>query len=531
MTLEMDPPRRAAEKASARAEPMRLGRRRRGLVLLTLCAAAFMISEDTAMQSIAVQTLLRQLGHRPDMAVSLWLPTAHAVAYVALLLVGGALADRLGAKRVIVGGYLMYLAGAAIHVTFPEAPIALLVARTVMGAGAAAVLPATLAMTVLLYGEASRRARAVTAWAACSAAGVLATLLITAVVLNQVWWPYVMAGVAAADLVVLIGVLAIVPSVPADPASPVDWPAVVTTTLSGGLLALALYQAPKWGWTSPGFAIALGAGAVLAVVAAIIRRGGSLPSDWLVSAEPRVRLVMLALGVSILAMFGMVFLVIQYLQVLGGRVPVVTGIALFLPACLATAIGAKVGAALQRAGCVVAAVIIGATMIMDGLAIGLTAGAPGDLAPLVAMVTVTGLGCALVLGIALEVVSAVHPASRTGILWGAQLTLVQLSGLLGAAIVGGLVDHGYRARFVVPADVLAVGGAGIGRDPVGDGVRAVALAGDRLGVPLAVAVRNAFVGGYRDGLLATIAVVAAVVVVMLVASALARKANAAPQNQ
>ncbi|WP_067844559.1 MFS transporter [Nocardia lijiangensis] len=531
MTLEMDPLAHTADTASTRAEPMCLGRWRRRLVLLTLCAAAFMISWDTAMHSIAVQTLLRQLGDRPNIAISQWLPAAHVLTYVGLLLVGGALADRLGAKRVMVGGYLVYLVGTAIHLAVPETPIALLIGRVAIGAGSAAVLPATLAMVVLVYGEGSRRARAVTAWAGCSAAGVMLTLLITAVVLNQVYWPNAMAGLTVVNLLVLFGVLAIVPAVPADPASPVDWPAVVTMTLSGGFLALALYQAPKWGWTSPGFAIALGIGAVLAVVAAAIRRGGSLPHDWLLSAEPRVRLVMLALGTAIVAMFGMVFLVIQYLQVLGGRVPVVAGLALFLPACLATAIGAKLGAALQRAGWVVAAVIIGSTAIMDGLAIGLTAGEPGDLAPLVVMVTVTGLGCALVLGIALEVVSAVHPASRTGIPWAAQLMLVQLSGLLGAAIVGGLVERGYQARFVVPADVLAIGGAGIGRDPVGDGVRAVALADDQLGAPLGVAVRNAFVSGYRDGLLAIIAVVAAVVVVMLVASVLARKSNAAPQNR
>lgn len=525
MTLELDPTAHTADTARTHGEPMRLGRWRRRLVLLTLCAATFMISQDTAMHSIAVQTLLRQLGHRPDMAISLWLPTAHAVVYVALLLIGGVLADRLGAKRVMVGGYLLYLTGAAIQVTVPEVPIALLVARTIMGAGSAAVLPATLAMVVLVYGEGSRRARALTAWAGFSAAGVLASLLITAVVLNQVYWPVVMAGLAVTDLVILAGVLVIVPPVPADPASPVDWPAVAVMTVSSGCLALALYQAPKWGWTSPGFFIALGAGLVLAVVAATIRRGGSLPHDWLLRAEPRVRLVMIALGTAVLAMFGMVFLVIQYLQVLGGRVPVFAGLALFLPACVATAIGAKLGAALQRAGCVVAAVIIGSTAIMDGLAIGLTAGRPGDLVPLVVMVTVTGLGCALVFGIALEVVSAAHAPSRTGIAWAAQLILVQLSGLLGAAIVGGIVDRGYRARFVVPADILAASGPGIGRDPVGDGVRAVALAGDELGAPLAVAVRNAFVGGYRDGLLATIAAVAAVVVVILVASALARKSN------
>lgn len=522
MTLEMNPP-RPADRTGGRAEPMRLARWRRRLVLLTLCAAAFLISGDTALQSIGVHTLLRQLGHRPDIAISLWLPAAHAVSYVTLLLIGGVLTDRLGAKRVLIIGYLMYLAGAATHVSVPDTPVALLIARITMGAGSAAVLPATLAMVVLVYGEGSRRARALTMWAACSAAGALMTLLIAAVVLNQVWWPHVMAGLAIADLVVLALAVVIVPAVPADPASPVDWLGVGVATVAVGLLALALYQAPYWGWTSPGFALALVSGLVCTLVAMRVRDGGSLPHDWLVRAEPRVRLVIVALGAAILAMFGMVVLAVQYLQVLGGRVPAVAGLALFLPACLATAVGAKIGAALQRAGCVVAASVIGATTIMDGLAIGLTAGEPGGLVPLVAMVTVTSLGCALVLGIALEVVSAVHPATRTGVPWGAQLIIVQLSGLLGAAIVGGLVERGYQARFVVPADVLAVGGAGIGQDPVGDGVRAVALAGEQLGNPLAVAVRNAFVGGYHDGLLAMIAVVAVNLAGILFASVLARK--------
>ncbi|MFI2478095.1 MFS transporter [Nocardia xishanensis] len=517
-----------AAETGACAEPMPLGAWRRRVVLLTLCAVAFMITEDTAMQTIAVQTLLRQLGHRPDLTISMWLPTAHVVAYVALLLGGGALADRLGAKRVMVGGYLIYLVGVALHVCFPSIPIALLVARTTMGVGAAAILPASLAMVVLVYGEGSRRARAVTAWAGCSTAGVMVAMLVTAVILNQVWWPNVLVAVMIANLIVLVGVLTAVPAVAVDPASPIDWPAILTMVGSGGLLALGLHQAVTVGFTSPLFLATMLLGGALAVVAARIRRGGSLPHDWLVSAAPRVRLVMLALGCAVLSMFGMVFLVIQYLQVLGGEVPVVAGLALFLPTCLATAVGAKIGAAFYRGGCAVVAVIIGSTAIMDGLAIGLTAGEPGDLIPLVAMATVTSLGCALVLGIALEVLSAANPTRRTGVRWAAKLVLVQLCGLCGVAIVNGLVAHGYAANFVVPAAVQAVGGVDVGHDPVGDGVRAVSMADDRLGVPLAIALRNAFVAGYRGGLLATIGVVAVVMVVMLVAVALNRKSKTGP---
>ncbi|MEV6562787.1 MFS transporter [Nocardia sp. NPDC051756] len=520
MTLEIDRSGRGGEegRTSTQAGPLRLSGRRRGLVLLVLCGTGFLISEDTSTHSIAVPTLLQQLGDRPVLQTSLWIPKVYVLAFIALLLVGGALVDRLGAKRVLVGGFLVYLIGSGVHLVLAQTSIPLLLARIFMGAGVAVIVPATLSILVLVSEPGGERARAVTLWAGCCAAGVTVVPLIAGLILNDVVWPRVVAGLGFTAVVLLIGTVLFVPAVRPDPACPVDWPATITVTLGVGLVSLALIQAPYWGWTSPSFGAALISGVLLAAVSAQVRRGGVLPHDCL-RADPRVRLAMAALATAILALFGAVFLTIQYLQAMGDRSSIVAGTFIFLPACVATAIGAKAGSALQRQGCVVAAIVIGLTAMVDGLAIGLTAGTQGELSPLVAMVAVTSVGFAMVLSIALDVMSAALPRTRTAIPWAAQMIVVQVSGLLGLAIVGSLVDRGYRAHFVIPAKLLAHGGAAVSQDPLGKGVAAAASAGE----PLAVAVQNAFLAGYRHGLLAIIGVVAAMVVAILVSVARARR--------
>lgn len=501
-----------------------LGNWRRRVVLLTLCGAAFSISQDTATQSIAVVSLLHQLGHRPDLPISVWIPAMHVVAYIALLLVGGALADRFGAKRVLVTACVGYLAAAALMVSFPHMPAALLAGRAVRGACSAAILPSALSLLVLVCGSGRARTRAAITWAGFSAAGPLVTPLISAAAIGHVWWPRIIGAMSVLDVLIAVTAVVAIPSVPADHDLRVNWRWLATMTIAGGLLALALHKAPDWHWHSSTFLLVCGAGVVVMVIAFVATPDG-LAQLGMVRAVPRVRYVMVTLGTAVLALFGMLLLVIQYFQVLGGPNPLPTAVALVTASCVATMLGSVIGMWLHRQHCVVAAAIIGSVLMLDGLAIGLTAGMSSGIAPLLGMVSVTSLGFALVMGITLETLCASLPATRTGMPWATQLVLVQLSGLLGTALVGVLANQGYRDSFIVPADLRAGASADIGRIPIGDGVRATTAIADEGGSPLVIAMRNAFIMGYRDGLLALIAAVGIAVIALVVVAALARKSN------
>lgn len=188
-------------------------------------------------------------------------------------------------------------------------------------------------------------------------------------------------------------------------------------------------------------------------------------------------------------------------------------------------LGAKLGSLVQRSYGVTAALTIGLTAILDGLAIGLTADAAGDLGSIVLMVTVASVGFGMVMSVGLDLMSAALPLSNYGTAWAATETMVQIGGLVGLALVGSLVDRGYHDRLRLPSALITAEGATVTRDSLGKGVAAAASAG----TSLADAVQNAFLAGYRHGLLALIVVVATVMVAILAAAARSKsRRGAAP---
>ncbi|MFE9789624.1 MFS transporter [Nocardia salmonicida] len=519
MTVEI------AQHARSRARQgaaLPLSRRRRALVLGLIGGTGFLVSQDASLHSVAVSTLLQQLGDRDVLDFSLWIPKSYVLSLIVFLLVGGVLTDRFGAKRVLVAGYLTFLAGLAAHMLLATTSVPLLVARVVMGAGVAAIVPAALSVLVLVSKPGRQRARAVLLWAGCLAAGVTIVPLISGLLLNNLWWPRVALADAVVAGVLLVGIVRFIPRCPGDRESPVDWPSIVAAMTGSGLMGLGLFKAPDWGWAALSVVALLGAGAVLLALAAVTRRDGELPHDILLRGDPRVRPAMFALSAAVVAEFGIIFVTIQYLQAVRGPDSVVAGALIFVPACVASMVGAKIGAALQLRTGATTPLVIGLTTILDGLAIGLTADAAGSLERIVAMVAVMSVGMGIVMAVALDAISAALPSTRNGVPFAAQSAVVQLGSLLGLAVSGSLVDQGYRAGLVVPAKVAAHDGIVAAGQPLGKNVATATSVGDTVGGSLAEAVQSAFLEGYRNALLSTIGVVVVMMVVIVVLTACAR---------
>jgi len=96
-----------------------------------------------------------------------WVVDGYALPFASLMLIAGALGDRLGRKRVMLSGVAVFCAGSALCALAPNIDV-LTGGRVVMGIGAAASEPGTLSMIRHLYPDRSDRARALGAWAAVS---------------------------------------------------------------------------------------------------------------------------------------------------------------------------------------------------------------------------------------------------------------------------------------------------------------------------------------------------------------------------
>jgi MFS family permease len=120
----------------------------RRLILPALLLAAFAINLDTTIVNVALPTLVRQL-HASNSQLQ-WIVDAYNLVFAALLLAAGSLSDRLGRKGMLLSGLAVFgLASAAGGLTTSSGQ--LIIARCVMGLGAAMVFPATLSLIANIF--------------------------------------------------------------------------------------------------------------------------------------------------------------------------------------------------------------------------------------------------------------------------------------------------------------------------------------------------------------------------------------------
>ena len=164
------------------------GRGRRALVLVATSLAAFTATLDNTVVAVALRDLQRDLD--AGVAELQGVVTAYTVALAALLLTGGTLADVVGRRRVLVAGLAVFAAASA-GCALADSSTALIAWRAVQGAGAALVLPGSLAVLSAAYPEPAARARAVGLWAATGASALLAGPLVGGLLVEASGWPAV----------------------------------------------------------------------------------------------------------------------------------------------------------------------------------------------------------------------------------------------------------------------------------------------------------------------------------------------------
>ena len=132
-------------------------------VLTAVSIAVFVASLDLFIVNIAFPDIARDFP-RASVAGLSWVLNAYAIVFAALLVPAGRLADRFGRRRGFMGGLALFLVASALCGLAPSVP-ALVAARVVQAAGAAVLVPTSLALLLPEF-EPERRAVAISIWAA-----------------------------------------------------------------------------------------------------------------------------------------------------------------------------------------------------------------------------------------------------------------------------------------------------------------------------------------------------------------------------
>ena len=216
--------------------------------LVTICLGYFMVILDTTVVNVALPSIERQLG--ATVAGLQWVVDGYALVFASLLLTAGALGDRLGSKRVFLGGFVLFTVTSALCGTAPTLG-ALVAFRVAQGVGAALLVPASLALLRHTFSDPAGRARAIGLWGAIAgiAAGggpVLGGELVAALGWRSVFLVNVPIGLLGVPLTLRV----VAPSPPL-PRRGLDLGAQVADIVALGLLTFAFIEGGSWGGGRP----------------------------------------------------------------------------------------------------------------------------------------------------------------------------------------------------------------------------------------------------------------------------------------
>jgi EmrB/QacA subfamily drug resistance transporter len=420
-------------------------------------AALFMASLDNLVVTTALPSIRDHL--HASLEGLQWTVNAYT-----LLLTGATLGERYGRSRLFAGGLGLFTAGSAAAALAPSIGW-LVAARAVQGVGAAILVPLTLTLLSAAVPP-QRRGLALGAWGAIGGLAVAIGPLVGGAVVEGASWQWIFW------LNVPIGV-ALLPIARAKlaeshgPATRLDLPGLTLASLGLLGIVLGVSRGNDHGWTSATVLPPIVIGALL--VAAFVAWEVRAPEPMLPLHLFRSRGFTMANTASLLMFFGMfgsIFLLAQFLQVVQHYSPLEAGLRMLPWTAMPVLVAPVAGALSDRIG--------GRPLLASGLA--LQAIGLGWLAmiesPDVAYVDqvpafiVCGVGMALFFAPVANVVLGSVRRDREGIASGANNAIRELGGVFGIAVLGAVFSaHGGYANGAAFVSGLApavwVGGAAV----------------------------------------------------------------------
>jgi len=293
-----------------------LSPRRRLLVLLTVCAAAFAINLDTTIVNVALPDLGRQLGATTrDLQ---WIVDGYNVAFAALVLTSGSLGYRFGRRPALLLGLAGFAIASGVGAVVDSAP-ALVVVRFVMGAGAAVIFPTTLSIITNAFPDRRERAKAIGVWGAVTGLGVAVGPVTGGLLLAHFGWPSVFVALVPVAVLAFVATWAWVPESSAPSEARLDLPGLVLSSAAIAVLVYTIIEASGRGWTSSATLAGFAGAAVLAAVFVVVERRRRRPMlDVSLFRNPAFSAASASVTVAFFALFGFIFVVTQYFQFVRG---------------------------------------------------------------------------------------------------------------------------------------------------------------------------------------------------------------------
>jgi EmrB/QacA subfamily drug resistance transporter len=402
-----------------------------GIALLAASLPMFMATLDNLVVTSALPVL------RTELAASLtdlqWVVNAYTLSFAALMIAAATLGDRWGRRRTFLGGITLFTL-ASIGAALADSPATLIAARAVQGVGAAAIMPLSLTLLASAV-PVARRAMAIGLWGGISGLGVALGPVVGGAVVDGISWQ---AMFWINEPVALVAVPLVLRALPESRgrAQRLD---LIGLLLAGlGVLAVVwgVVHGNEDGWTSATVLGPIVAGALALVL--FVRHEARTPHALVPLRLFRARSFSVAnlTGAAFsLGIFGAVFLLAQYLQVVQGHSPFQAGLRT-LPWTAAPMVVAPIAGLLTARVGVRPLLTAGLVAQSGGLVwLALVAGADASYASLVPGLLLAGVGMGLTFAPSATAVLADVPAEDHGTASSTNSTLREIGVALGVAVL------------------------------------------------------------------------------------------------
>ena len=468
--------------------------RREWIGLAVIALPCLLYSMDLTVLNVAVPHLSADL--KPSSSQLLWIIDIYGFLVAGFLITMGSLGDRIGRRRLLLIGAVVFGAGSLLA-AFSTSAEMLIVSRALLGVAGATLAPSTLSLIFNMFHDPQQRTFAIGVWIASYSAGAVIGPVVGGLLLEFFWWGSVfLLALPVMALLLALGPV-LLPEFRNPEAARIDLFSAALSLAAVLAMIYGLKQIAQDGVAAlPALSILVGA----ALGAAFVHRQRTLPDPMLDLGLFRIRRFstsLAAYALSIAIVFGAFVFILQHLQLVLGLSPLRAGLWM-IPSGLAFVVGGMVTPLLVRrirpgfvmAGglALSAAGFVPLTSVDPGTGVGL----------LVFAFVVFSLGLAPVITLATDLIVGSAPRERAGAASAISETGAEFGGALGIAILGSIGIAVYRTRLAdgVPPGVPREQ-ADIARDTLGGATEVAAELPGETAAALLDTAREAFTQGLQ----------------------------------
>ncbi|MFC5906211.1 MFS transporter [Streptacidiphilus monticola] len=451
---------------------------RRWAILTVLIFSLLVVVLDNSILNVAMKTIATPapVGLGATQSQLEWAVNSYTLVFAGLLFTAGLLGDRLGRKKTLLGGMVVFGASSLLC-AFASSPGELIGFRAAMGLGGAFVLPATLAIIMNVF-EREEQPKAIGIWSGAVGLAIAIGPIAGGLLLEHFWWGSVFLVNVPIVAVALVGMVLIVPDSRNPNPGKLDPVGVVLSIL--GLVSL-IYGIIKGGQEAD-FTVAqswgpIVAGLLVLGVFVVYQRSSDHPVldvTWFRNRHFSASVTAIAL--AFFALMGVTFFGVFYLQSVRGYSALQAGLLLLPLAVAQLLVSPRARLVVDRIG-VRATVALGLALVALSFLGFLTLGRTTGIWVLEVIGFVQGAGMALIMPPATVTIMSSLPREKAGSGSAVNNTFRQVGGSLGVAILGAVLSTSYRNGIsghlgTIPAAL---------RGPAGESVEATLGIAGRLG--------------------------------------------------